>query len=279
MLQLLFLAVIVGLIAAVLVRNRREGFSDFDVPFALPPETGPSAIHPSAMDDVDDDPQDVPWIASWSPADHAARRGQNCLPSYREAGPDGTMILTVSKSCEAGMAHTRDGDRVIIPDSIPLALREPTLRHEMVHIDQRRHPDDWTTFYRRNWAFRIEREPPTEIPDIIRANRRANPDTWTAPWACWMDRYWVTAVYDNPDAPDLRSASTVWWDSWRREIRLTPPEAWTAFFGQPSQTEHPHEIAACLLVSGDTGSEAGRRLLSWWRSRPGLSVYFRGIAE
>jgi hypothetical protein len=73
-------------------------------------------------------------------------------------------------------------------------------------------------------------------------------------------------VYKNPQNPQLRDAVTVWYDGWRREAREFPPEAWIQFFGTPSQNEHPHELAAVMIVGEDTGSEAGRRLWSWWRN-------------
>jgi hypothetical protein len=77
-----------------------------------------------------------------------------------------------------------------------------------------------------------------------------------------MNRWWVFAVYDDMQKPSLQNAHTVWWDSWKQQILQTPPDGWIAFFGTPSQDEHPHEIAATMLVSNDTASEAGRRLLN-----------------
>jgi hypothetical protein len=215
-------------------------------------------------DGTEDDPRDLPWIASWTPADQAARRGQNCAPLYTEAGPDGTTIVTVSKSCEAGMAHTRAGDRIVLPDSIPPPHRGPTIQHELVHIYQRREPSAWATFFQRNWSFILYDAPPASMPSSLTLARRSNPDCWST-WPCWQGRYWPLAVYKNPKTPHLRDAVTVWWDDFRREVLTIPPPAWSAFFGAPSQDEHPNEMSAVMIVGEDTQTEAGRRLWNWWR--------------
>jgi hypothetical protein len=64
--------------------------------------------------------------------------------------------------------------------------------------------------------------------------------------------------------PTLRESATVWWDSWTNSVLTAPPIAWTEFFGHPDQSEHPHEIAAVMIVNNDTQTEAGRRLNNWW---------------
>jgi len=214
----------------------------------------------------DDDPRDLPWIASWSAADRFARQGHNCAVKYIKEGRDGTTIITTSKSCEAGMPHTRSDGRVIIPDSIPEPLRAEIIAHELIHVYQRRSPEPWATFYRRNWSFIFHAAPPASMPASVHEARRANPDTFEVPWPCWMGRWWPVPVYTNPKAPALRDAITVWWDDQQRKVLLEPPPTWTAFFGKPAQDEHPHEIAAVMIVAEDTMSEAGRRLMNWWRS-------------
>ena len=278
MLQLVLLGVIVGLALAHLYRKSPRGMEHFRNPVPATPndyplaDAGPDALHPPPMagEQAEDDPRDLPWIASWSPLDREARRGQNCLVMNTEEGPDGTVIQTVSKSCEDGMAHTRAGDRIVIPDSIPEPLRHETVNHELIHIYQRRHPNAWIDFYRRNWSFVFHEGPPTEMPRAVVEARRGNPDTWDpdtgGPWPCWQGRWWPVQIYKSVRDPRLRDATTVWYDGWRHEIRDFPPEVWTQFFGTPSQQEHPHELAAVMIVGEDTVSEAGRRLWAWWRT-------------
>ena len=216
---------------------------------------------------LEDDPRDLPWIASWSAADRFARRGHNCVPIFTVAGPDGTIIETVSKSCESGMPHTRAGERIIIPDSIPEPLKAEIIGHEMIHIYQRRFPEAWRDFYRRSWSFELHEAPPHDMPNSVIEARRANPDTRLAgPWSAWMGRFWPVPVYTDPKAPSLREAVTVWWDTHKQKILTEAPTEWTAFFGRPTQDEHPNEISAVLLVTDDYSTEAGRRLMSWWNT-------------
>jgi hypothetical protein len=275
MIQKILILAIAGLTVAYLLNSStaKEEFTSGPPAAndgADPPS--PAADHPApaVTSPEDDDPRDIPWIASWSAADRAARRGQNCLPTYTEAGPHGTTILTTAKSCEAGMPHTRAGDRIVIPDSVTLPARATTIAHELVHIHQRRNPDAWRRFYARAWSFQFAEAPPTGLPAAVAAARRGNPDTWYpeggGPWACWMGRWWPMAIYRRPDAPNLRDADVIWWDSWRSAVVREPPLAWIQFFGAVAQPEHPHEIAACIVVAADRTTEAGRRLLDWWES-------------
>lgn len=214
----------------------------------------------------EDDPRDIPWIASWSPLDRLARKGQICSVTYMEDGPSSTIIQTVHKSCEAGMAHTRADNRIIIPDSIPLPHRDRTIRHEMFHIYQRRNLDAWRIFYQRAWSMQLVSTPPPNLPQSLKDSRRSNPDTWQNPWVVWQGRYWVIPIYQNATNPSLREAQTVWWDAWRQEVLFYPPASWTAFFGTPSQNEHPHELAAVYLTDEERTSEAGRRINDWWNT-------------
>jgi hypothetical protein len=171
------------------------------------------------------------------------------------------------------MPHTQAGDRIILPGTISLSGfpdRESIIRHELVHIVQRRNHDIWLNFYRRNWSFTFAPAAPQGIPQTLQKARRSNPDTWDpqsgGPWACWQNRWWPVPIYRSVDNPQLRDAETVWWDSATGEVLSDPPDDWTAFFGKPAQDEHPHELSATMLVAGDTASEAGRRLQNWWRS-------------
>jgi len=241
------------------------------VPDLLPNTTYLNLKQGSQEDEyTEDDPLDLPWIASWSVADRYARRGQNCAVKYIEAGPDGTTIITVSKSCESEMPHTRAGDRIAIPDTILDAFKAEVIAHELVHIYQARYPAAWRDFYQNNWSFVFHAAPPPAMPASVTEAKRSNPDTWDpksgGPWVSWQGRWWPVPVYTNPKMPTLKAAVTVWWDDWDKKVLTAPPPGWTAFFGHPSQDEHPHEIAAVMIVSQNTTTEAGRRLMNWWRS-------------
>jgi hypothetical protein len=217
-------------------------------------------------EEAEDDPRDLPWIATWSAADHFARKGQNCAVKYENDGPDGTMVVVTSKSCEAGMPHTRAGDRIFIPDSIPQPLYTEIMAHELVHIYQRRYQEEWAAFYQKHWAFVFHKHPPIAMPVSMKEARRSNPDTYYTGWPCWKGRFWPAPVYVDPQAPRLRQAITVWWDEWKNSVVKVAPDEWRAFFGQQPQDEHPHELAAVMIAAEDTTTEAGRRLMSWWRT-------------
>jgi hypothetical protein len=217
--------------------------------------------------DTDDDPRDLPWIASWSHQDRWIRQGQFCAPLSISAGPNDTEIHVVPRSCESGLPHTRPGDRIMISDSTPVAEWPAILKHELVHISQRRHPDTWADFYGRAWAFTVSPVAPPQMPAAIIKARRANPDIFETPWSCWRRRWWPVCIYNTPDTLTLRDAHVVWWDEWKNQISTTPPEEWSLFFGAPAQQEHPHEIAAVMIVAEDTATEAGRRLHTWWGSK------------
>ena len=237
------------------------------------PSTPYLNLVPRKQEDVyqEDNPLDLPWIASWSVADRYARRGNNCAILYTEEGPDGTTIETVSKSCESNMPHTQAGDRIIIPDTLLPAFKAEVLSHELVHIYQRRYPDVWWAFYKNQWAFQRHEGPPSGMPSSVVLAKRANPDTWDpamgGPWTSWQGRWWPVPVYTDPKMPTLRAAITVWWDNATQEVLTESPASWRAFFGSPSQDEHPHEIAAVMVTAKDTSTEAGRRLLMWWNSK------------
>ena len=218
----------------------------------------------------DDDSRDLAWIASWTPADKAARQGHTCVPKHTGAGPAGTTIIETSHSCEDGMPHTRPGDRIILPDSILPTEQQDIIDHELIHIFQGRNAEAWKRFYRQNWSFEIFTEPPPTFPADLRAAKRSNPDLWNpaagGAWSCWKGRYWPLAVYTDPKHPTLRAAVTVWWDTWKAAVQKEAPEGWQEFFGSVAQDEHPHEMAAVYIATEARDSEAARRLHSWWSS-------------
>jgi hypothetical protein len=246
---LLFVGLITALLVHFLGPNKRvdEGF---EAPLL-------------SEEDEDDNPLDLPWIASWSPLNRAARANNSCRPLRVEKGPEGTTLVTVPSSCESGMAHTQEGDRIILPESIDPRYRDDTIKHELVHIRQRRDPEAWIAFYKSAWGFTFHTEI-RGLPRDIARRLRANPDTWSSEHPCWKKRYWPLAIYDDPKSPRLRAASTVWWDGKeQRLIDQEEPPGWQFFFGKQHQNEHPHELAACMIAGEDTSSEAGRRLHQW----------------
>jgi len=138
--------------------------------------------------------------------------------------------------------------------------REDTLRHEMVHISQRRNRDAWYHFYKDEWDYEVYAG---EIPDELR-DIRPNPDTADAPYIVWKKRWLFAAVYGTRRT--LRNARIVVWDLERSALTDIPAE-WRSFFESPytklNQYEHPHEISAEYVTNGNKNTVAAQKLSLW----------------
>jgi hypothetical protein len=196
--------------------------------------------------------------------DAVAREGQTCRAVEILSDPEGRLEL-VDESCESGLPHTSDANTIRIPRTLWLSASETTrnsiLRHERVHLHQRRNPAAWTDFYSRHWQYRTHRDPPESMPRDAVDGIRANPDTESSPWNVWRGRYWFVPVYNNPAKPEIRQTTVRVWDEQVRTWLEEPPVAWKAQFcsdryGCPHQFEHPAEIAAELWTNGDATTDA-----------------------
>jgi hypothetical protein len=210
---------------------------------------------------------------SQSLADKKARVGHSCaiLDRFED-------IEIVEDSCEDGLPHTTDADTIRIPRSMwetaSPTTRETTLRHERIHLDQRRRPSEWATFYRDAWGYTVSPTPPASIPPDVLETVRGNPDTWPARWAIWRGRYCFVPTYADLHAPRVRNAETRVWDLQTRSW-APRPAAWEAFFCQSKtgqcvyQSEHPAEISAEMGASLDlwgATTAAGISLQNFMRS-------------
>lgn len=160
-----------------------------------------------------------------------------------------TIIKIVDKTYSEGLPHTSDANTIIMPENAwKDSKKDSTLRHEMVHISQRRNRAAWFQFYKDEWAYEIYKGPiPEELHDV-----RPNPDTADSPYIVWKGRWLFTALYS--DDRTLRNARVVVWDLDTRRFTSIPAE-WRAFFEGPTklnQYEHPHEIAAEYITNGET---------------------------
>lgn len=156
---------------------------------------------------------------------------------------DSTKIYVVNATCSEGLPHTSDKNTIVMPlDAWNSEHRERTLRHEMVHIKQRRGLELWYTFYRTHWNYERSVLP----PELDARSIRPNPDTLDSPFMLWRGRYMFLPVYT--DAHTLQHAKVQVYDIINRKFTDIPPE-WTAFFSpQVHQYEHPHEISAEYLT-------------------------------
>jgi hypothetical protein len=236
-----FLTVILWLgivwIAGVCCWSWWKGTSALE-PFTLPPRATPSK---------------PAWIRT--PLDGIARKGHSCrvLDSFADPEFPTSTIEIVESSCEEGLPHTSDPNTIRIPESVwnQGSRRANVLRHERVHLLQKRNPSAWSDFY-KIWNYTIHSQLPDGFPDATAV--RGNPDT-DPPFACWAGRYWFVPLYTNRQAPRLGDADVRVWDARRKEW-TNPPATWNALFCQegrcPHQWEHPAEIAAEYWTNIDT---------------------------
>jgi hypothetical protein len=190
------------------------------------------------------------WVRS--PLDKAARLGNTCGIRDRFADEEikDAFVELVDPTCESGLPHTVGTHQIRIPISVWNAnsaeWRAAVLRHERIHLQQRRNPERWAAFYEKEWGYTNHTEPPAELRD---AAIRANPDTYPDRWACWRGRYWFVPLYRSKTAPKLAETDLRIWDSQQKTwLDQTPYEWRTQFCSEqgvcPYQAEHPAEISA-----------------------------------
>jgi hypothetical protein len=186
--------------------------------------------------------------------DTAARTGTHCgvLEVIKDAVLEDAVIEIVDDSCEDGLPHTVDADRIRMTRTVwDGNRRDDILRHERIHLLQRRDPMAWRQFYKEKWGYTdFSQTAPPGVSGGEEFAVRSNPDTADSPWACWGNRYWFVPVYRDPKKPRIRDAETRVWDA-RLQTWASAPREWVSFFCEgercPNQLEHPHEISAEIL--------------------------------
>jgi hypothetical protein len=196
----------------------------------------------------------------------AAQRVEPCAaPSWARAAIDRTVLpawlaehlqgmeIKIAFFHE-GLPHTREPDTIWLPAE--MSDFQTTFIHELIHISQRRWPARWTTAYKTVWNME-----PGWVPADLKGRLRLNPDTfgsvpytWTAPSGA---KWTPVLTFANLDAPRLTAVRLLFvnggggWQS-------TVPTEWIQTFrtGEPSICEHPHEMAAYTLSSGQDGPMA-----------------------
>jgi hypothetical protein len=214
------------------------------------------------------EPFQVPLAWVQSRLDKQVRQGNSCavLERFADSELAGAIVELVDNSCESGLPHTVGLHNIRIPEAAwNSPRRESILRHERVHLLQRRHQEAWNTFYREEWQYSLHTSPPVDFPPEEAANVRGNPDTFPARWAAWRDRYWFVPTYRNASKPQLPDAVVRVWDSNTRTWLDQVPYEWRTTFcteqGRcPHQWEHPAEISAEYVTDGDWTTPAAMSL-------------------
>jgi len=152
-------------------------------------------------------------------------------------------VVILSPSAEGGMPHTRQPNVICLPAYFPEDRLAETMRHELVHIDQRKNPEAWKQKLAAHGWTPASRE---EIPQQWRSRVRINPDTHIAQFWKWADRYIPLPLFEREDKPVLREISVRWWDTTDQRLHSNPPTSFTQKYGSlsASAAEHPYELYA-----------------------------------
>lgn len=185
---------------------------------------------------------------SQNPVNAKAREQHSYVPMNDVLEPYllNTQIIKLHPTAEAGLPHTRPPNLICIPMYYPEDRLNHVLKHELIHIDQRRRWQKWNTFFQRQgWSI----SPISEIPTRWLQRCRLNPDTIDEQFWAWKGRHVPLPLYEREDRPDLRSVSIRWWDKETGFLQAEAPRLFQERFGRsPSQPEHPRELAAVELA-------------------------------
>jgi hypothetical protein len=154
-------------------------------------------------------------------------------------------VVIMHPTADGGMPHTRAGDVICIPAFYPETKLKSTLAHELLHIDQRRRPDEWQRALGEiGWEPVRESELPRDL--VIRC--RLNPDTIARPFWCYRSRWIPLPLFERTDRPALREVQIRWWDRKRQVLLAHLPDG--IHFGDTNTPdvalEHPYELLAYL---------------------------------
>lgn len=185
---------------------------------------------------------------SSDPVNKAARENLSYVAMSSQTKPYllNTEIVTMHPTAEAGMPHTRPPNLICMPIYYPESRMETTLKHELIHIDQRRRRYKWNLFFEQEEWRQVDE---SEIPERWLQRCRMNPDTIDERFWAWRGRHVPLPLYVREDKPDLRQVIVQWWDKETGIKQSEAPRSFQERYGyMPSQPEHPRELAAVELA-------------------------------
>ena len=161
------------------------------------------------------------------------------------------QFAILDSSADQGFPHTRPPATICIPASMCKESRASPdfvemLRHEGIHIHQRKYPAEWLTALRRiGWTP----VPADTIPPEFRSRLRINPDTMITPFWAWKRFHVPLPLFKlDPLPTSLHDATVQWMDLRSGALFRAPPSSFTQTYGERiQQPEHPYEIYAELL--------------------------------
>jgi hypothetical protein len=156
---------------------------------------------------------------------------------------EGATVIFLPPSADGGMPHTRAGNLICIPVYFPESRLQETLRHELVHIDQRNRPLVWRQRLLEEGWSPVDAE---EIPRAWADRCRLNPDTIHSRFWAWEGRYVPLPVFVREDKPELKDVDIRWFDRIEQRVGTQIPSSFTAKYGSKGTAamEHPFELYA-----------------------------------
>jgi hypothetical protein len=159
----------------------------------------------------------------------------------------GSDIVVLHSSADNGYPHTRPKSLICMPASFVSSSSDDdlaeTLRHEAVHIHQRRHPEKWVAACLKEGWLPTQAQ---QIPQRFADRCRLNPDTIGDHqfWA-WQTHYVPLPMFTREDYPTMAGVKVKWMDLRNNVVMSDPPPSFFARYGKsPSQPEHPYELLA-----------------------------------
>jgi hypothetical protein len=159
----------------------------------------------------------------------------------------GYHIIIMNPSADAGLPHTRAPNLICIPAGYPQHRLQDTLRHEMIHVNQREQAERWKEqLVQEGWSPVTEWEAVTRIPSEHLRRCRLNPDTLACRFQAWGNRYVPLPLFVRDDKPSLKETVVKWYDLEDERLRSDPPISFTKRYGnvESSSQEHPFELWA-----------------------------------
>ena len=152
-------------------------------------------------------------------------------------------VLIVNPSAEGGMPHTRAPSLICLPAYYSESKLEETLKHELVHISQRRNASLWQMRAKLEGWDPVDE---SEIPELWLARCRLNPDTADARFFAWQGRHVPLPLFVREDKPELRDIQVRWYDRHEGIVKTATPTSFTQKYGtlSASSIEHPYELWA-----------------------------------
>jgi hypothetical protein len=150
-------------------------------------------------------------------------------------------IVYLDPTAEAGMPHTRSPDLICLPAYFETMRLKETLKHEMVHINQRENPEKWVAWCIENGWTLVRQE---DIPERWVRRCRLNPDTMAYRFWAFRDRWVPLPFFEREDRPKLRDVLVKWWDKQTGSLSQEVPMELQGIVQGVGSYEHPWEIAA-----------------------------------